>query len=39
MAEARARRMLEEKIAGHKRSGALAAATQAARAPAAKPEE
>jgi hypothetical protein len=30
MAEARARRMLDEKIAGHKRSGALAAATQAA---------
>jgi hypothetical protein len=39
MAEARARRMLEEKIAGHKRSGALAAATQAAKAPTVKPED
>jgi hypothetical protein len=39
MAEARARRMLDEKIAGHKRSGALAAATQAAKAPTVKPED
>ena len=38
MAEARARRMLEDKIAGNKRSAALSAATEAAPDPAPKPE-
>jgi hypothetical protein len=38
MAEARARRMLEDKIAGNKRSAALNAATEAAQDPAPKPE-